>query len=77
MKKQLIYKGFNGPYGYRYSKEVKKLEVHTEEAKIVKEIYDMYVSGKTTYKDRQKKVYIRTFGWQMNDIYILGQTTLY
>jgi len=36
------------PYGYRYNKEIKKLEVYAEEAKIVKEIYDMYMSGKST-----------------------------
>jgi site-specific DNA recombinase len=36
------------PYGYRYNKEVKKLEVHPEEAKIVKEIYAMYISGTST-----------------------------
>ncbi|MDP2942575.1 MAG: recombinase family protein, partial [Candidatus Omnitrophota bacterium] len=38
------------PYGYRYNKEIKKLEVHPEEAKIVKEIYAMYRSGKSTSK---------------------------
>ncbi|MBN1871361.1 MAG: recombinase family protein [Candidatus Omnitrophica bacterium] len=36
------------PYGYRYNKEAKKFEVHPEEAKIVKEIYAMYISGKST-----------------------------
>ena len=36
------------PYGYRYNKETKKFEVHAEEAKIVKEIYAMYISGKST-----------------------------
>ena len=36
------------PYGYRYDKETKKLEVYPEEAKIVKEIYAMYLSGKST-----------------------------
>lgn len=36
------------PYGYRYNKEAKKLEVHPEEAKIVKDIYSMYLSGKST-----------------------------
>ena len=36
------------PYGYRYNKEIKKLEVHPEEAKIVKEIYAMYISGTST-----------------------------
>ncbi|RJP29067.1 MAG: hypothetical protein C4533_04520 [Candidatus Omnitrophota bacterium] len=36
------------PYGYRYNKDAKKLEVHPEEAKIVKEIYAMYISGKST-----------------------------
>ena len=30
------------PYGYRYNKEIKKLEVHPEEAKIVKEIYAIH-----------------------------------
>ena len=36
------------PYGYRYNKETKKLEVHAEEAKIVKDIFAMYLSGKST-----------------------------
>lgn len=36
------------PYGYRYNKEVKKLEVYPEEAKIVKEIFAMYLSGSST-----------------------------
>ncbi|HQO58939.1 MAG TPA: recombinase family protein [Candidatus Omnitrophota bacterium] len=36
------------PYGYRYNKEAKKLEVHADEAKIVKEIFTMYVNGKST-----------------------------
>lgn len=36
------------PYGYRYNKDAKKLEVHSEEAKIVKEIFAMYLSGKST-----------------------------
>ncbi len=36
------------PYGYRYNKEAKKLEVHPEEAKIVKEIFLMYRNGKST-----------------------------
>ena len=36
------------PYGYRYNKEIKKLEVHPEEAKIVKEIYAMYINGTST-----------------------------
>lgn len=35
------------PYGYRYNKEAKKLEVHPEEAKIVREIYSMYRGGKS------------------------------
>jgi len=36
------------PYGYRYNKEAKKLEIHPEEAQIVKEIFDMYLNGKST-----------------------------
>ncbi len=36
------------PYGYRYNKEAKKLEVHPDEAKIVKEIFSMYINGKST-----------------------------
>ncbi len=36
------------PYGYRYNKDAKKLEVYPEEAKIVKEIYSMYLSGRST-----------------------------
>ncbi len=36
------------PYGYRYNKESKKLEVYPEEAKVVKEIFSMYIRGKST-----------------------------
>jgi len=36
------------PYGYRYSKEKKLLEVMPEEAEIVKTIYTMYLTGNTT-----------------------------
>ena len=36
------------PYGYRYNKEIKKLEVFEPEAKIVREIFDRYVSGQST-----------------------------
>jgi len=36
------------PYGYRYNKEIKKLEVYPEEAKIVKDIFDQYLNGKGT-----------------------------
>ncbi|MBL7130681.1 MAG: recombinase family protein [Candidatus Omnitrophica bacterium] len=36
------------PYGYRYNKEAKKFEVHQEEEKIVKEIFSMYIGGKST-----------------------------
>ncbi|MBU3958853.1 MAG: recombinase family protein [Candidatus Omnitrophica bacterium] len=36
------------PYGYRYNKDSKKLEVYPEEAKIVKEIFAMYQGGKST-----------------------------
>jgi len=36
------------PYGYRHNKETKKLEVHAEEAKIVRDIYDQYLGGKST-----------------------------
>lgn len=36
------------PYGYRYNKDAKKLEVHPEEAKIIKEIFSMYLGGKST-----------------------------
>lgn len=36
------------PYGYRYNKETKKLEVYEEEAKIVREIFDRYISGQST-----------------------------
>jgi len=33
------------PFGYRYKKELKKLEVCLEEAKLVREIYKMYLAG--------------------------------
>ncbi len=36
------------PYGYRYNKDIKKLEIHEPEAKIVREIYDRYISGQST-----------------------------
>jgi len=36
------------PYGYRYNKEIKKLEIHEQEAKIVREIYERYISGQST-----------------------------
>jgi len=36
------------PYGYRHNKETKKLEIHAEEAKIVRDIYDQYLGGKST-----------------------------
>lgn len=36
------------PYGYTYNKISKKLEVNPAEAKIVKEIYSMYIAGKST-----------------------------
>lgn len=36
------------PYGYRYNKAIKKLELHAEEAKTVKQIFAMYLSGKST-----------------------------
>jgi len=36
------------PYGYRYIKEKKLLEVVPEEAEIVKTIYSMYLTGSTT-----------------------------
>jgi site-specific DNA recombinase len=36
------------PYGYRYNKEKKLLEVVPEEAEIVKLIYTMYLANKTT-----------------------------
>ncbi|OPY88347.1 MAG: DNA-invertase hin [Smithella sp. PtaU1.Bin162] len=36
------------PYGYTYNKTTKKLEVNPAEAKIVKEIYSKYLSGKST-----------------------------
>ena len=36
------------PYGYRYNKDAKKLEVHPEEARIIKEIFSMYLGGKST-----------------------------
>lgn len=38
------------PYGFTHNKETKKLEVNPEEAAIVKEIYSMYLSGKSTYR---------------------------
>ena len=38
------------PYGYHYNKEKKLLEVVEEEAKIVKFIFIMYLSGKSTLK---------------------------
>lgn len=36
------------PYGYRYNKEAKKLEVHADEARIVKDIFTLYLGGKST-----------------------------
>lgn len=36
------------PYGYRYNKEKKLLELVPEEAEIVKKIYDMYLANKST-----------------------------
>lgn len=36
------------PFGYIYNKESKKLEVNSQEAKIVKEIFTMYLNGKST-----------------------------
>jgi len=36
------------PYGYTHNKETKKLEVNKEEAKLVKEIFEMYLRGKST-----------------------------
>ena len=36
------------PYGYIHNKETKKLEINPKEAKIVKEIYEMYRNGKST-----------------------------
>ena len=36
------------PYGYTHNKETKKLEVHPEESKVIKEIYQMYLRGKST-----------------------------
>lgn len=36
------------PYGYIHNKETKKLEINHDESKIVKEIFDMYLKGKST-----------------------------
>ncbi len=36
------------PFGYIHNKETKKLEINQEEAKIVKEIFSMYLNGKST-----------------------------
>lgn len=36
------------PYGYTYNKDIKKLEVNPKETKIVKEIFRMYLKGKST-----------------------------
>ena len=36
------------PYGYKYNKEIKKLEVVSDEVEVVKKIYDMYLSGSST-----------------------------
>lgn len=36
------------PFGYTHNKVTKKLEVNPEEAKIVKEIFAMYLSGKSS-----------------------------
>jgi len=38
------------PYGYRYNKEKRKLEVVENEAALVKEIYSMYLAGHSTSK---------------------------
>jgi len=38
------------PYGYRYNKEIKKLEMVPAEAEIVKEIYSMYLAGSSSSK---------------------------
>jgi len=36
------------PYGYIHNKKDKKLEVNPEEAKIIKDIYSMYLRGRST-----------------------------
>jgi len=36
------------PYGYTHNKQTKKLEIHLEEEKIVKEIFSMYLNGRST-----------------------------
>ncbi len=36
------------PYGYKYNKEIKKLEVVPDEVGVIKKIYDMYLSGSST-----------------------------
>ena len=37
--------GFNGCLGYDYHPEDKSITVNPEEAEVVREIYDMYLSG--------------------------------
>ena len=36
------------PYGYIHNKQTKKLEIHPEESKVVREIFSMYLNGKST-----------------------------
>ncbi|MDE2231825.1 MAG: recombinase family protein [Candidatus Omnitrophica bacterium] len=36
------------PFGYTHNKQTKKLEIHSEEAKIVREIFSMYSNGMST-----------------------------
>lgn len=38
------------PYGYTHNKETKKLQIQPDEAKIVKEVYRLYRSGKSTFQ---------------------------
>lgn len=38
------------PFGYRYNKQVKRLEVVPEEAQIVKNMFEMYLAGSSTSK---------------------------
>jgi site-specific DNA recombinase len=44
--------GRNLPYGYK--RENKKLVIDEEESKIIREIFDMYINGSSSYKIRQE-----------------------
>jgi len=63
------------PFGYTYNKEKKLLEVEEREANIVKLIYTMYLSGKSTYDIAaylDRKEYKTRTGKQFYNKFICG-----